>query len=95
MQNDMSFKDMLKAFANDLPETWSPRREQPSWDRDFTGRADIQSQFSTGSDKARDWLAFALTFSAVLTDGYEGLPEVRKVGRNALAQYLPKGKQQF
>lgn len=95
MQNELSFKDMLITVANTLPENWGPRREQPEWDRDFNGRADIQSHFQTKSDKARDWMTYALAFSETLVSGYEGLPEVRKVGRDALALYTPKGKYQF
>lgn len=95
MPNEMSFKDMLKAVANDLPETWSPRREQPEWDRDFSGRAEIHHQFSTGGDKARDWMAFALAFSSTLIDGYEGLDNVRQAGLSAIKTYVPKGQKQF
>ena len=94
MQQDQSFESMMQAVTQ-LPPAWMPRREQPSWDRDFNGKADINAQFGHKTEAAREWLAFALAFSETLTSGYEGLDNVRKAGRDALMLYGPKGKHQF
>jgi hypothetical protein len=47
-----------------------PRREQPEWDRDFSGRAEIQTAFSHKMDKARQWAVEAVAFSEILKDGF-------------------------
>jgi len=93
-ENDMSFKDMFEAVKQ-LPGSWGPRREQPSWDRDFEGRQEIHASFVQGTDKAKEWMAFALGFSDTLIGGYEGLPNVRQAGVAAITEYVPKGKNQF
>lgn len=91
---EQTFEELFAGVKN-LPGSWNPRRPQPEWDRDFHGRADITSHFGAKSDKAKEWMAFALTFSAALIDGYEGLDNVIQTGRAALKQHGPKGKSQF
>ncbi|AWY07441.1 hypothetical protein SEA_UNTPL_41 [Streptomyces phage UNTPL] len=93
-QTDSSFEALFEGVKQ-LPGSWGPRREQPEWDRDFGGRADIQWHFAHRTDTAKEWMAFALGFSSTLIDGYEGLDEVIKVGRETIKTYAPKGKQQF
>lgn len=93
-ETDSSFEALFEGVKQ-LPGSWGPRRDQPEWDRDFGGRADIQSNFQHRTDKAREWMAFALGFSATLIDGYGDLSEVRKAGLEAVKNYVPKGKKQF
>jgi len=92
---DTTSFDSMFAAVKTLPGTWGPRREQPEWDRDFGGNADIQWHFSHRTDKAHEWMAFALGFSSTLIDGYEGLDNVIKTGREAIKTYVPKGQKQF
>jgi hypothetical protein len=82
-----------------LPGTWNPRREQPEWDRDFTGRADIEVQFGHATDKARDWALTALAFSDTLKMGFRKEPqhddrELIAFGAE-MRKVIAKGKAQF
>lgn len=95
MADTTSFESMFKALQETIPASWGPRREQPEWDRDFGGNADIKFHFSHRTDTAHMWLAFCLNFSETLIDGYEGLDNVRKAGLTAVQTYAPKGKNQF
>lgn len=95
MADTSSFESMFAALQKDIPGSWGPRREQPEWDRDFGGNADIQFHFANRTDTAHMWLAFCLNFSETLIEGYEGLDNVRKAGLEAVKTYLPKGKNQF
>jgi hypothetical protein len=95
MADTSSFDSMIKAVNDTIPGTWGPRREQPEWDRDFGGNADINEHFGHRTDKAHMWLAFCLNFSEVLIDGYDGITNVRQVGLSTVKTYAPKGKQQF
>lgn len=90
-----SFDAMFAALKADIPNTWGPRREQPEWDRDFGGSADIQFHFSHRTDAAHMWLAFCLNFSETLIDGFEGKDNVLQFGRETVKAYVPKGKKQF
>lgn len=60
----------LGAKVNSLPNTWMPRREQPEWDRMFTGMAEIQVSFQGRTDKARQWSVEAVAFSEILKGGF-------------------------
>lgn len=62
------FSDDAKAFTA-LPSTWHPRRDQPSWDRDFTGRADMISQFKGRTETARAHISEAVAFSQIIMNG--------------------------
>ncbi len=95
MADTSSFESMFTALKETIPGSWGPRREQPEWDRDFGGNADIQFHFANRTDTAHMWLAFCLNFSETLIGGYEGLDNVRKVGLEAVKTYVPKGKKQF
>jgi hypothetical protein len=89
-----TFEELYEG-VKELPGTWGPRREQPEWDRDFSGKAEILASFQHKTDKAADWMRWTLRFSHTLVEGYEGLENVRKTGRAALSNHLPKGKKQF
>jgi hypothetical protein len=91
----MDFLMMMKAVTDTIPGTWIPRREQPEWDRDFNGNADVRWHFAHRTDTAHQWLAFCLAFSDTLVQGFEGLDGVVKFGRETTTQYVPKGTKQF
>lgn len=89
-----SFQSMFKAVTETVPGSWGPRRDQPEWDRDFQGNADIKFQFANRTVSAHEWLAFALRFSDTLVGGFEGMEGVVKFGRETAIAYVPKGKNQ-
>lgn len=95
MADTTSFESMINAVKETIPGSWGPRREQPEWDRDFGGNADIGFHFANRTDAAHMWLAFCLNFSDTLIGGYDGLSNVRQAGLNAIKTYVPKGKNQF
>ncbi len=89
----------LGAEIQALPHSWEPRREQPSWDRLFDGRAEIRTNFVAKTDKARQWTVEALSFSAIVREGFRQDPEADdteliKFGQQA-REHIAKGKQQF
>ena len=96
MADTSSFDAMFKAVGATVPGTWGPRREQPEWDRDFGGQADIEWHFANRTDTAHMWMAFCLNFSETLMGGFEGeLKNVVQFGRETTKTYGPKGKAQF
>lgn len=101
MQNSFAnadWSDLMNAVT-ELPPTWQPRREQPEWDRAFTGRADMQVQFSARTDTARQWLVEALTFSEILKAGFRSEECTDDSGLRSfgamMRHHIAKGKQQF
>jgi hypothetical protein len=100
MQNfaEAGWTEIMQAVTA-LPGSWQPRREQPEWDRDFTGRADVQTQFAHQTDKARDWCVTALVFSDTLKQGFRKDPSEDDTRLIEFAKemrgYIAKGKNQF
>ncbi len=62
---DTNFPEGFKG----IPASWEPRRPQPSWDRTFTGKADIVANFKGKTDKWNTWMREAAAFSMVLKEG--------------------------
>lgn len=89
----------LMAKVTKLPDSWMPRREQPEWDRDFSGRAEIQVAFSHKTDKAETWMREAVAFSETLKLGFREDPNEDDARLIAFAKdmrgHIAKGKQQF
>lgn len=83
-----------KKILSALPASWGPRREQPSWDRDFSGSAEIQSNLQAFTDKMQNWLREANAFSQVIQGGYsddkDGLAKVGRDSRAILKQHAAK-----
>lgn len=91
---DTSSFDAMFEGVKQLPATWGPRREQPSWDRDFAGTNDIRQNFKARTDAAHVWMAFALQFSSTLLDGFETKENLINFG-SEMRGYIAKGKNQF
>jgi hypothetical protein len=89
----------LMSKVTKLPDTWMPRREQPEWDRDFSGRAEIQTHFGAKTDKAVTWMREAVAFSETLKGGFRQDPTEDDSRLIAFAKdmrgHIAKGKQQF
>jgi hypothetical protein len=89
----------LMAKVTALPDTWMPRREQPEWDRDFSGRAEIQTAFGHRTDKAVTWMREAVAFSDTLKLGFREDPKEDDSRLIAFAkdmrEHIAKGKVQF
>lgn len=91
---DSTSFDSMFAAVKQLPGAWGPRREQPEWDRDFGGNADIQEHFGHRTDKAHEWMAFALGFSSVILEGFETKKALLEFG-SEMRTVVQKGKKQF
>jgi hypothetical protein len=78
----MNFEDAAPKFPK-LPKTWAPRRPQPSWDRDFTGSADIMTQAEAGTDKMKTHITEAVAFSEIIM---HGMTESERIGMSRAAR---------
>lgn len=76
------FSDAVQAFKQ-LPATWHPRRTQPSWDRDFTGREDMMNQMKARTNTARDHIFEAVAFSEIVMNG---MTESERLGMGETAR---------
>lgn len=94
---DAEWTEIMQAVTS-LPGSWQPRREQPEWDRDFTGRMEIQAEFGHRTDKARAWAVTALVFSDTLKQGFREDPsedDSRLIAFGAeMRKHIAKGKNQ-
>lgn len=89
----MDFESAAPKYSK-LPATWGPRREQPSWDRDFNGKAEIASNSLRRTDKIKQHIVEAVAFSEVIKGGYsdvaDGLAKVGRDSRAILKQHAAK-----
>ncbi len=83
--------DTAKKYAS-LPKTGGPRREQPAWDRGFSGRAELKVNLDGRTDKMKNHIVEAVAFSDVIKGGYtpEELAEAGKAARHFIAKEARK-----
>lgn len=88
----------LMAKVTALPDSWMPRRDQPEWDRDFSGRNEIQVSFSHRTDKALTWMREAVAFSDTVKLGFREDPNEDDTRLMSFAKdmrvHIAKGKAQ-